>query len=142
MAALTTPQVVISEQPNTIATSQPPRASAASFDVTSSTQTRREERQPLVMSTSFIQQQIEARVNDLMQEVSKQLVKIVKLMVQNELQMFQQQQKEMLQTHGQSIDSIYANTHETINETMAYTGGHQGPQLGQVQIIKCLRMHQ
>ena len=59
--------------------------------MTSSTQTGHEERQPLVMSTSFIRQQIEAGVNDLMQEVSKQLAEIVKPMVQNELQLLQQQ---------------------------------------------------
>ena len=61
------------EQLSIAATSQRLKASAASPDVTSSTQTGHEERQPLVMSTSFIRQQIEAGVNDLMQEVSKQL---------------------------------------------------------------------
>ena len=58
--------------------------------MTSSTQTEHEERQPLVMSTSFIRQQIEAGVNDLIHEVSKQLAEIVKSMVRNELQLFQQ----------------------------------------------------
>ena len=68
---LTTPQGVTSEQPNTAVTSQPLRALAASPDVTSCTQIGREERQPLVLSTFFIRQQIEVGVNDLMQEVSK-----------------------------------------------------------------------
>ena len=53
-AASTTPQGVISEQPNTAIASQPPKVSAASPDGTSPIQTGREERQPLVMSTSFI----------------------------------------------------------------------------------------
>ena len=57
--------------------------------MTSSMQTGREERQPLVMSTSFIRQQIKAGVNDLMQKVSKQLAEIVKPMVQNEMLLFQ-----------------------------------------------------
>ena len=56
VAALTTPQGVTSKKPSTAATSQPLRASAASSDVTSSTQIGRKERQPLVMSTSFIRQ--------------------------------------------------------------------------------------
>ena len=58
-AASTTRQGMISEQPNTAVTSQPLKVSATSPDVTSSMQTGREERQPLVMSTSFIRQHIE-----------------------------------------------------------------------------------
>ena len=52
------------------------------------------------MSISFIRQQIKVVVNDLIQEVSKQLVDMVKSMVQNRLQLFQQQQREMLQMHS------------------------------------------
>ena len=70
------------------------------------------------------------------QEVSKQLAEIVKPMVRNELQLFQQQQKEMLQIHSQSAEATHINTNETISETTAYTAGHQGSQLGQVQLIK------
>ena len=80
-AALTTPQGVTSEQMSIAADSPPSKVSVASPDMTSSTRTGHEERQPLVMSTSFIRQQIKVRVNDLMQEVSKQLVEIVKPMV-------------------------------------------------------------
>ena len=71
-----------------------------------------------------------------MQEVSKQLAKIVKPMVQNELQTFQQRQKGTWQTHGQSAESMYASALETSNEIMNNAKGHQGPQLGQVQIMK------
>ena len=69
-----------SEQPNTIATSSLPKASTASANMSSSTQTGHEKRQPLVMSTSLIRQQIEIGVNDLMHEMSKQLAKIMKPM--------------------------------------------------------------
>ena len=75
------------------------------------------------MSTSFIRQQIKAGVNNLIQEVSKQLAKIVKPMVRNELQLFQEQQKEMLQTHGQSIEATHVNAYETISEMTTHTKG-------------------
>ena len=105
-AALTTPQVVISEQPNTTATAQPLRASTAFPDLTSFMQTEREERQSLVMSASFIRQQIEADINDLMQKASKQLAEIVKPLVRNEMQLVQQQQKEISQTYGHSAEAM------------------------------------
>ena len=57
-------------------------------------------------------------------------------MVQSELQMFQQQQKEMLQTHGQSAESTHMNASEALNEATADTGGHQGLQMGQVHMIR------
>ena len=42
------------------------------------------------MSTSFIRQQIDLGINDLIHEICKQLAEIVKLMVQNEMQLVQQ----------------------------------------------------
>ena len=42
--------------------------------------------QPTVMTTSFIREQIDMGPNDIMLELSKQLVNIVKPMVQNEMQ--------------------------------------------------------
>ena len=65
-----------------------------------------------------------------MQEVSKQLAEIVKPMVQNELQTFQQRQKGICQNHGQSAESMYANTSETNSEIMTYVKSQQGPQFG------------
>ena len=56
VVALTTPQGVTLEQPRTTATSPLPKASIVSSDVSNSTQTGREERQSLIMSTSFIRQ--------------------------------------------------------------------------------------
>ena len=41
--------------------------------------------QLIVMSTSFIQQQIDIRINDLMYQLSRQLAKIIKLLLQNEM---------------------------------------------------------
>ena len=67
------------------------------------------------MSTSFIRQQIEVGVNDLMQEVSKQLAEIVKSTVQNELHLFQQQQhREIPQIHGHSAESTHVNASEAL----------------------------
>ena len=71
-----------------------------------------------------------------MQEVFKQLAKIVKLMVQNELQTFQQGQKGICQNHGQSAESMYVNTSEANNEMMTQNRSQQGPLFGQVQMIK------
>ena len=41
--------------------------------------------QPMVMTTSFIHQQIDIGINDLMYQMSKQLVETIKSMVQNEM---------------------------------------------------------
>ena len=41
--------------------------------------------QPMVMSTSFICQQIDMGINDLMYQMLRQLVEIIKLMIQNEM---------------------------------------------------------
>ena len=84
------------------------------------------------MSTSFIRQQIEVGVNDLMQEVSKQLAGIVKPIVQNEMRLFQQQHNEIQQTHGHSAESTYGNASEAFNDSTTYTRGHHGFQMGQV----------
>ena len=71
-----------------------------------------------------------------MQEVSKQLVEIVKPMVQNEMQLFQQQHKEIPQIHGHLAETTHGNASESFYEANAYTGGHHGLQMGQVQLIK------
>ena len=44
----------------------------------------------MVMPTFFIRQQIDASINDLMHEMSKQLVEIIKPMVRNKMQLVQQ----------------------------------------------------
>ena len=76
------------------------------------------------MSTSFIRQQIELEVNDLMQKVSKKISEIVKPMVQNEMQLFQQQHKETSQIHGHSAKTTHGNAPEAVNEATTYTGGN------------------
>ena len=45
--------------------------------------------QPMVMSTSFIHQQIDLVINDLMYQMSSQLVDIIKLMIKNEMHIMQ-----------------------------------------------------
>ena len=88
------------------------------------------------MSASFIRQQIEVGVNDLMLGVSKQLAEIVKLMVRNEMQLVQQQQREMSQVQGYSVEAMSGNGPEAVSEAIAYTRGHQRPHLSQAQSIK------
>ena len=72
VVALTTPPMVTSEHLSTATYSLPPKAMAASSNMSSSTQTRHEERQPIAMATSFIWQQIDLGINDLMHKLSKQ----------------------------------------------------------------------
>ena len=74
-------------------------------------------------------------MNDLIQEVLKQLAEIVKPMVQNEMQLFQQQHKEIPQIHGHSVETTHGNASEAFNEATAYTRGHQGLHMG-VQLIR------
>ena len=61
------------------------------------------------MSASFIRQWIEAGVNNLMHEVSKQLAEIVKPMVQNKMQLVQQQYREISQVQGHSTKAMHGN---------------------------------
>ena len=65
-----------------------------------------------------------------MKKVSTQLVEIVKLIVQNEMQLVQQKQKETSQVHSRSAEVVQRGGPEAASEIITYTGGHQGPQLG------------
>ena len=77
----------------------------------------------MVMPTFFIRQQIDASINDLMHEMSKQLVEIIKPMVRNKMQLVQQQHKEMSHVQGHQVEAMHAIMPEIVNETAAYTGG-------------------
>ena len=123
VAALTTPQVMTSEHPSIVATSSPHKSLTASPDMSSSTQTGRKKRQQLLMFASFIRQQIEVGVNDLMHEVSKQLAEIVKSIVQNEMQLIQQQQREMSQVQGHLTEAMPRNGPKAMSEATTYTRG-------------------
>ena len=82
-------------------------------------------------------------MNDLIQEVSKQLAEIVKPIVRNELQLFQQQLKEMLRIHGQSVEATHVNAHETISETTTHIGrvsrALTWPSTDNKKALKCTR---
>ena len=67
-----------------------------------------------------------------MQEMSKQLAEIVKLMVQNEMQLVQQQQREMSQVHGHLVEAMHRTGPETVNEAITYTGG-----IKDLNLVKC-----
>ena len=58
-----------------------------------------------------------------MQELLKQLAEIVKPMVRNEMQLFQQHKKTP-QIHGHSAETTHGNVYEAVNEATTYTGGH------------------
>lgn len=73
----------------TVAISTPPQVMATAI-MTPVNETG-ESKQPMVMTTSFIRQQIDMGIHDIMHQVSKQLADIMKPMVHNELQ----QAKEM-----------------------------------------------
>ena len=64
--------------------------------------------QPTVVTTSFIRQQINIGINDLMYQMSKQLAEIVKAMVQNEIHNMCEQEKKQHQIGGHSASLFMA----------------------------------
>ena len=73
--------MVTLEQLSTTTTSPLPKTMTASSNVSSLTQIGHEKRHIIAMTTSFIKQQRNSGMNDLMHELSKQLAEIVKAMI-------------------------------------------------------------
>ena len=65
--------------------------------------------QQMIMSTSFVCQQIDMGINNLMYQISRQLAKIVKSILQNKMYNVREQEQKQLQVEVPSVSlfSVY-----------------------------------